>query len=114
MSTKKAHFTPQIYTCNSCIYACSKKSDWNRHISTHKHKINNNQQKINKKSTELICICGKQYKERSGIWRHKKKCIDIINTPSAETAETAGNKSDTYQIINMKDGDMKLKIILLK
>ena len=106
MSTEKAQFIPQIYTCNICIYVCSKKSDWNRHVSTHKHKINNNQQKINKKSTEYICICGKQYKERSGLWRHKKKCIDIINTPSAETAETAetaGNKSDTYKIINIKD-----------
>ena len=36
-------FTPKnadFFVCEKCHFKCSKKSEWNRHIQTHKHKIN--------------------------------------------------------------------------
>jgi len=46
---------------------------------TAKHKNQQSQQFVNILSTEKVsyhfqCDCGKKYKERTGLWRHKKKC----------------------------------------
>jgi hypothetical protein len=68
------------FKCPSCDFSCCKKSEWTRHILTRKHK---NQQKSTEnqqnapREDKLIyeCICGKIYKERTGLWRHKKKCF---------------------------------------
>jgi hypothetical protein len=70
---------PKIkFYCSNCLYRTSNKKDFNKHLATDKHK---NQQKstfVNKESSQIptpfICSCGKYYKERSGLWRHKKKC----------------------------------------
>jgi hypothetical protein len=29
---------------------------------------------IHEKTQTHICSCGKEYKDRAGLWRHKKKC----------------------------------------
>ena len=75
MSTKKSPFVAKKYTCERCTYTCSKKSDWNKHNLTAKH---NNQQlstEYQQQTIEkFICECGKKYKERTGLWKHKKKC----------------------------------------
>jgi len=76
-----------IFKCEFCNYNTSRISQYDRHILTSKH---NNRGKstdfnilsteINKKSSEFICHCGKEYKERTGLWRHKKICkIKDIN-----------------------------------
>ena len=58
----------QKYQCNKCDYVCSKKHLWTQHLSTLKHKRQ-------RPATKFVCkICGKIYKQRSGLWRHKKKC----------------------------------------
>jgi len=41
---------------------------------TTKHIFQHNQQEKNPDNCHLTCECGKKYKERSGLWRHKKKC----------------------------------------
>ena len=67
--------TPLIYICEACNFNSSNKKDYNRHMSTAKHK---NQQLSTshqpKNSQSIICSCGKEYKERTGLWKHKKKC----------------------------------------
>jgi len=69
------------FNCLLCDYKTSRLSQYNRHILTPKHKklekstdFNILSTKINKKSSEYKCECGKVYKERSGLWRHKKVC----------------------------------------
>ena len=65
MSTKSAEF----FECKLCDFVCSKKSDLDRHKTTRKHK---NQHLSTEKAH--FCDCGKQYKDRSGLWRHRNKC----------------------------------------
>ena len=79
-STKSAQKVPDLFECIYCDYTCCKKSDWTRHILTLKHK--NQQAKTPKAPEETLyeCLCGKKYKERTGLWKHKKKC-DLINKP---------------------------------
>ena len=71
-----------------------RKKDYNKHLLTMKHisnaqqcndaenhpknaDISKNIQSINQVKT-YTCICGKNYKDNSGLWRHKKKCVTLI------------------------------------
>jgi hypothetical protein len=86
---------PKKFVCNICDFITCNKKDYNRHIQTIKHNYNIcqpdsiNHQLLTTKTPILYpenpkfkCICGKIYKDKSGIWRHKKKCnaiSDIVN-----------------------------------
>ena len=65
------------FVCELCDFKCCKNSNYLKHLETLKHKnqqeINKNQQNSFQKVT-FNCNCGKNYKERSGLWRHKKVC----------------------------------------
>jgi hypothetical protein len=51
-----------------------------------------------------ICECGKKYMDRTGIWKHKKKCAIYIqmhehsssSTSSDNLHDTSSNEDDTY------------------
>jgi hypothetical protein len=74
-----------MYNCIGCQYFTSNKTHWNRHIQTEKHgKVlltTDCQQPINGIVNEqkFACECGKNYTDRSGLWRHRKKC-NTFNT----------------------------------
>jgi len=83
MSTLNTRENPKIYNCIKCNFKCFNKKDYNRHLLTAKHKFQHNQQEKPKKNPEnylLTCVCGKKYKERSGLWRHKNSCNQINST----------------------------------
>ena len=52
------------FLCKICEYGTKNKSNYNRHLKTRKHK----------KNSEFNCGCGKKYKTRTGMWKHKKMC----------------------------------------
>ena len=95
------------YSCLFCDYNTSRLSHYNRHILTPKHKklekstdFNILSTKINKKSTDYKCECGKVYKERSGLWRHKKVC-------TYEEKEIQTNVISDKELIAMLIGEHK-------
>jgi len=70
----------KIFECKKCIYKCSKKSDYTKHLSTRKHQILINPNKLVEEIDEkkIICSgCNKEYKHLSTLSAHKKKCINI-------------------------------------
>lgn len=72
-------FTPKNagnFECIKCNFICSKKSDYNRHLLTSKHKrITNDKNFTPKNATAIyVCKCGKEYKYQSGLSKHKKSC----------------------------------------
>jgi hypothetical protein len=77
MSTDLSQKIPHFFECSFCDYNTRSKKDFSKHIATLKHKNRQESTKINQKSQKipkhLICECGKVYKERSGLWRHKQK-----------------------------------------
>jgi hypothetical protein len=85
MATKKTQKHTNKYLCELCYFNTFYKSDYTRHLATDKHK---NQQKSTQK-TEFKCSCGKQYKERTGLWRHKQKCNinndTLVTSPNIKT-----------------------------
>jgi len=66
------------FTCKICDYHTSNKKDFKKHNLTRKHKnncIKNNYGNISPDIVEFICEnCGKQYKHKSNLSRHKKTC----------------------------------------
>ena len=66
--------------CILCDFKCCKQSDFNRHVLTIKHSSNvlstKNRQKTPKHSGYECLNCYKQFNDRAGLWRHKKKCND--------------------------------------
>jgi len=74
MTTLISPISPKKYICAFCSITCAKKTEWTRHLNTKKHQVNESDENGHKKSTILTCKCGKKYKDRSGLWRHEKKC----------------------------------------
>ncbi len=79
MMTKSRHFlTPKFY-CEKCDYSSSKKSDFNKHLTTLKHQNLQNDDKKSPKVATLECSgCGKMYSSRQSLHVHKKKCLENL------------------------------------
>ena len=72
------------YICEFCDFKCSKKSNYETHLLTAKHKnrtfLNNLEQNVSEKYQPLICDkCNKTYKARNSLWYHKQKCLGYKN-----------------------------------
>ena len=80
MTTENAQKHAKIFFCNICDYNTCKKYDLTRHCSTQKHKNNVLTTVNNEKSAKnFVCnFCKKEYNDRAGLWRHKKKCSQEI------------------------------------
>ena len=69
---------PCFFSCEKCDFITSNKKDFSRHLQTKKHICNVSQclsMEITPKNPHE-CACGKIYKDASGLWRHKKKCVE--------------------------------------
>ena len=80
------------FHCEHCYYSTCRKSQYDRHLSTEKHKIRTNEtfetEMKHKSSEKFQCMCGIVFNSRSTLWRHKKKCDleesknVVLNQPS--------------------------------
>jgi len=81
------------YFCEKCDFITCNKNDYNRHLLTKKHNVNDFQcfsmEKTQKNS--FACVCGKKYKDNSGLWRHKKKCTNTDNNTPLIIPELTSN-----------------------
>ena len=88
MEINKNEKNEQSFVCAKCDYKCCYLSDWCRHVNTRKHIISQNVNNLEINGTKLaekknnefhLCeVCKKEYKTLSGLWKHKKKCIENI------------------------------------
>jgi len=81
MSTKKSYKNPTIFICELCHYKSLYSKDYKKHILTKKHQSNKNNGENNVLSTQKVLQkkfacekCNKEFKDRTGLWRHNKKC----------------------------------------
>ena len=109
------------YFCEYCNYKCSNKTNFEKHLTTQKHKkqllekkklleISGNEQII----TNFICPnCKKYFKTKSGLWKHNKNCEKNTFT---ELLKKIDEKDKTIKEQNdeLKEKDKTIKDMIPK
>ena len=72
------------FFCEKCNYVCSYKFNLDRHFKSRKH-METNDDELSK--TTPLCFCGKSFKSRSGLWKHKKVCKVSLEEEKEKTLE---------------------------
>tara|TARA_Y100000591_G_scaffold16440_1_gene12357 strand:+ start:1201 stop:2148 length:948 start_codon:yes stop_codon:yes gene_type:complete len=95
MEIKETNLVPKSsnkFICEKCNFETSRKSQYERHLLTDKHKRKQMEiKKIQKVPDDVSCKCGRLFKTNSGLWKHKKKCNFIVE---AQSTDTSSNKID--------------------
>jgi hypothetical protein len=103
---KKSQKIPTVFCCEPCDYKTCNKKDFTKHCQTKKHAWSQNQHlstNLSQKIPIFVCsCCGKEYKERTGLWKHKKICDDNINVIDNDNSN---NNMQTNNKINI-DNDL--------
>jgi hypothetical protein len=120
-----------INECTICDFKCNKTFNWNRHLLTTKHKKNESsttvnicQQTINEKTgnttiePKFSCKnCSKAYNERSGLWRHSKKCkpTEIVSENAVTPAQEPNKIKLTEEtVVELLKQNNEFKTMLVK
>lgn len=81
---KKLQKVAKSYSCHHCDYFTSRKSSYDKHLHTIKHKENvgpngsKMEEKVAKSCKSYICeFCEKEYQTRGGLRKHKNKCKKV-------------------------------------
>ena len=104
--------TPSKNFCEYCDFKCSKKSEFDRHLDTRKHKLLTNPDTISYKKTptKFLCDCGKEYKHRQSLFFHKKTCQ--INTKEKDYKEdTDLSDKEIIKLLIKENSDFKNMIL---
>ena len=101
MDDKSCRKVAHKYYCEKCDYSTSKLSSWKKHIETKKHNGLQIMTKVAEKLPKSCyeCECGKKYKYRQGLYKHKNKCTyhnqeEDCNTLSNTNTAGSGVKDD--------------------
>ena len=113
---KKVPKSSATFFCEKCNYTTSRKSQYNRHLMTAKHKILiNPNEKSSASSTEYVCECGRIYKHLSSLCAHKKLCTFAMNEYDIIKKETDmqinNEKSDSIMELIKQNQDFKSLLI---
>ena len=83
MMTNLSPKNAEYFCCEKCLFKCCKKSEWERHLTTLKHKHTyidlQNPPKNAEKTPKYVCdLCSKGYLFRQSLYNHKKKCTETV------------------------------------
>jgi hypothetical protein len=107
MEDKKTPKNAKKFLCELCDFRCSKQSEWDRHLSTRKHKketngLQNDDIFAPKNAEPFMCSCGKIYKHRQGLWKHTKICLSVsdnVKKDSEKSTEDSILDNPTKELI---------------
>jgi len=115
MVTENSKFVKHTYSCENCYYYTSSKGDYNKHLMTAKHiKVTNGDIKLMKTHA---CECGKEFKHRQGLSRHKKVCDVfipmVVHTTSSNIEEPTEVQllSNTIMELVKQNNDFKQLLV---
>ena len=103
MMTNELRKVAKIFRCKKCEYATSRKSSYDKHLSTGKHKMVTNGD--NEPLDVFECECGNSYKHRQGLSRHKKTCTFIEEFIEEEKtiAQNSGGQDNELVMLLVKN-----------
>ena len=115
METQKSLKKSLVFVCKVCDYNTSKKSDFDKHLSTRKHGDMVTVETVETKKSQKVAQhnmcnkCKKVYNTRSGLWKHMKICIAI--DASESTLITKEVNSNTIYHDSNNEGNIELTCI---
>jgi len=129
IGNKKNEKNEPTYYCEKCDYKCFYPSDWSRHLSTRKHLVSHTWKQMetngNKKIKKIenneehdnnvyICDkCKKKYESRTGLWKHKNKCMtdENKNTTDKDLIMLLVKENSELKTIMAEQQNLMLKVI---
>lgn len=63
-----------FFQCKICAFKSSRKSNFDTHLLTLKHKIRSDTNEKNANIKFFACECSRSYKHQSSLWNHRKLC----------------------------------------
>jgi hypothetical protein len=136
LDTKNEQNEPDIFVCEKCDYKCFKKSNYDRHLATDKHKwihfgyiLDTKTDSSSEKEPEhiwtqtgnsldassenepahnkgFVCTCGKKYKYSQGLSKHKKVCKNIVPSEADEPSD-----KDLIMLLIKENADLKHMVL---
>jgi len=121
MEIAKVAKSRKIFYCEKCDYKCFRSNDYTKHLSTDKHHVSKDGNhletvEIAKSQKVFECECGKSYKNKSGLWKHKKKCnfVDKVENEIVNTSEKSQTINENLIVELLKQNqDFQKQIIEL-
>ena len=118
-----------IYICDYCKYETKRKWHYDKHLESNKHKqavklqenndssSDTNKEAIKSKpivmdnNSEFVCPgCDKSFKNRVGLWRHKKTCSDFQSLQTEpEVVQATAVESDIDKVLELKKVELELE-----
>jgi hypothetical protein len=114
---EKSRKSPKKFCCKECDYSSSRKDQYERHLSTPKHAqattlTTNNNEKVKK---NYSCDnCEKIFNDRTGLWRHKKKCIILESNTDVNPDKNSNDPSEKELIMILIKENCELKNMMME
>ena len=106
------------FCCKKCDYTTFKKSSFDTHLLSAKHKrLTMDDNRGQNSAAEILrdmflCHCGKKYQSRQGLWKHKSKCTIGNNIEPIKVSNDNNNKLIEYLMKENKEiKEMILEIV---
>jgi len=106
------------FICEKCDFKCDDTNKWNRHLMTRKHQ--NNDKIVTKRwkkdditnivVEQHICVCGKVYKYRQGLYTHRQKCPNYLTVLNGHHYK---NEISPQIILELIKENKELKMLLV-
>ena len=130
MKQKSCQKVAKKYSCKKCDYECSNKYNFNKHLSTTKHKMKQMKHEKLPKSRQSIYACktcNQNFKSRTTLWRHtKESCVGMIkNSELSElsklskfvesselSSKSTQNLPESYELEKFQNNDPLINTLL--
>jgi hypothetical protein len=111
-SNEKVAKSCNQFVCEKCNYITPYKTNYKKHLITPKHLSamvgNEKVAKVAKSCNQYTCEnCNKEYKDNSGLWRHKKICIPLED-------KVVDELSDKQLIMMLTKENSDLKTLMME
>jgi len=114
LATDLVQNVPEKYHCEKCDYTTSRYSQYVRHTTTRKHTKSTNGNQIELLVQEFRCKnCDRIYKDRSGLWKHSKKCIKTVVPPNKPHVLYNKDEPNLVEVLIKENIDFKNVILEL-
>jgi hypothetical protein len=121
MDNKKIPKNTCIFICKLCDYTTRYKRDFDKHLMTAKHKRITDDNILPQEIQKIfVCICGKEYKNRHNLCRHRRDCDfeeSIASKPvvnNTELSEIRTGIVNSSMIIDIIKENQEIKNLLME